>query len=62
MLVGARYFSLFHSIKTSCLSFPAIYSADSSVLFQGQIGGGVMETTDLQQTSRTVAKSFFSTL
>jgi len=43
------------------LAYPANYSADTSVLFRGQIDGGVMKTTDLQKTSRTVAKSFLVT-
>jgi uncharacterized membrane protein len=62
MLVGARYFSLFHGIYTSCLAYLATYSADANVLFQDQIAGGVMKTTDLQQASRAVAKAFLATV
>jgi hypothetical protein len=62
MLVGASYISLFHSIETSSFAYPATDSADKSVLFWGQIGGGVVKTTDLQQASRTVGKSFLATL
>jgi len=44
------------------LAYPTTYSADTSVLLWSQIGGGVMKTTDLQQASRAVAKSFLATM
>jgi len=44
------------------LVYPATYSADTSVIFRSQIDGGVMKTTDLQQASKTVAKSFLATM
>jgi len=58
MLVGARYFFLFSSISIVCLAYPATCSVHTSVLLWGQIAGGVIKTTDLQQACRTVAKSF----
>jgi len=44
------------------LVYPANYSEDTSVLFFGQIVGGVMKNTDLQQASRTVAKCFLAAM
>jgi len=62
MLVGARCFFLFHSIEISYLAYPANYSAYTNVFFLGQIAGGVIKTTDLQQASSTVARSFLATM